>query len=88
MLRGLYEIDGYIFYFDGTGRMATGWTFADNGFWYHFTNTGAADLGWIWDKDFNAWYYLDPTQAYLYTDGIYNIDGTLYELDHTGAWIQ
>ena len=48
MLRGLYEIDGYIFYFDGSGRMATGWTYTDTGFWYHFTGTGAADLGWIW----------------------------------------
>ena len=45
MLRGLYEIDGYIFYFDGSGRMATGWTYTDTGFWYHFTGTGAADLG-------------------------------------------
>ncbi len=88
MLRGLYEIDGYIFYFDGSGRMATGWTYTDTGFWYHFTGTGAADLGWIWDETFYSWYYLDPTNAYLYTNGTYNIDGTLYTFDHTGAWIQ
>ena len=68
--------------------MATGWTFTDTGFWYHFTGTGAADLGWIWDETFYSWYYLDPTNAYLYTNGTYNINGTLYTFDHTGAWIQ
>ena len=59
MLRGLYEIDGYIFYFDGSGRMATGWTYTDTGFWYHYRNR-RCNLGWIWDETFYSWYYLDP----------------------------
>ena len=55
-----------------TGVMATGWVFADGG-WYLTDATGALQYGWAFID--GTWYWLDPEQGGLLATGLFEVNG-------------
>ncbi|WP_243138940.1 leucine-rich repeat protein [Hungatella hathewayi] len=79
-------VDGLWYYFDGEGRMLTGWQFINNQ-WYYLcreedskTKTGlkegAMATGWHFDPIYQAWFYLDTSGAMAVGQKV--IDGKQY----------
>ena len=79
-------VDGLWYYFDGEGRMLTGWQFINNQ-WYYLcreedskTKTGlkegAMATGWHFDPIYQAWFYLDTSGAMAVGHKV--IDGKQY----------
>ena len=79
-------VDGLWYYFDGEGRMLTGWQFINNQ-WYYLcreedskTKTGlkegAMATGWHYDPIYQAWFYLDTSGAMAVGQKV--IDGKQY----------
>ena len=83
---GLYKINGTEYAFDQWGYMVTGWWKDSYGSYYYFDRTsGAMQKGWI--LDYGTWYYLDPDYGYMYSDGIYQINGTDYWFKSDGSMV-
>lgn len=79
-------VDNLWYYFDGEGRMLTGWQFINNQ-WYYLckeadTKTkagqkeGAMITGWYFDPAYQAWFYLNADGAMAV--GLKEIDGKPY----------
>ncbi len=72
------EADGEWYYYDSTGKAATGWGYID-GSWYYFDANGVMQTGWQ---------YIDGAWYYLYSDGSMATStwiGSDY-VDASGAW--
>ena len=85
---GAYRIDGKFYYFDRSGAMKTGpWIkneYTVNGSkyvtWYYANSDGTLVEGW---KEINGkTYYFRPAMV---ANGVYEIDGTQYSFDASGA---
>lgn len=86
---GYTEINGKYYFFNDSGAMAAGgWVkhtyiydmvqYTD---WFYANSDGSLITGW---KQIGSnWYYFDPC---MYADGSYEINGTYYEFDSSGAW--
>ncbi|CUQ42457.1 MULTISPECIES: leucine-rich repeat protein [Hungatella] len=79
-------VDGLWYYFDGEGRMLTGWQFINNQ-WYYLCREedsktknglkeGAMATGWHFDPIYQAWFYLDTSGAMAVGQKV--IDGKQY----------
>ena len=74
-VKGLYEIDGETYYFNGQGFMQTGWVEFDEG-WRYFAADGKMATGWL--QIGNAWYYLAPETGIMFDDGLHTIGKSTY----------
>ena len=74
-VKGLYEIDGETYYFNGQGFMQTGWVEIDEG-WRYFAADGKMATGWL--QIGNAWYYLAPETGIMFDDGLHTIGKSTY----------
>lgn len=77
-------LDGYEYWFDGTGYMATGWRHFTNGDWYYFAPESGHMIFSEWVQDGGAWYYLGSSGALL--TNTTTPDGR--KVDENGIWIQ
>lgn len=79
-------VDNLWYYFDGEGRMLTGWQFINNQ-WYYLCKEedtkieagrkeGAMVIGWYFDPVYQAWFYLNADGAMAV--GLKEIDGKQY----------
>ena len=78
---------GNWYYYDASGKKATGWVKAGNS-WYYCDNNGVMQTGWV--KDGNNWYYMGPSGAMV--TGWVQVGGYWYYLGPSGAmvtgWVQ
>ncbi len=77
-------LDGYDYWFDSNGYMATGWRRFTNGAWYYFRPHNGTMARNRWVEDGGAWYYLGD-------DGVLLTNTTTpdgYPVDENGIWIQ
>ena len=93
-------VDGLWYYFDGEGRMLTGWQYINQQWYYLCTEEdtktkiglkeGAMATGWHFDSAYQAWFYLGTDGAMAI--GQREIDGKRYyfnpESDGTKAALQ
>lgn len=77
-------LDGYEYWFDGTGYMATGWRHFTNGDWYYFAPESGHMVFSEWVQDGGAWYYLGSNGVLL--TNTTTPDGK--KVDENGIWIQ
>lgn len=77
-------LDGYEYWFDGTGYMATGWRHFTNGDWYYFAPENGHMVFSEWVQDGGAWYYLGSNGVLL--TNTTTPDGK--KVDENGIWIQ
>lgn len=84
---GSFLIDGQNYHFQTGGAMLTGWykqTWDDGTYdWYYFQSGGAMAHGW--QAIGGTWYYLDPTDGYMYENVGVKIDGQSYYFLSGGA---
>ena len=81
MAIGLHECNGFAYWFDASGAMATGWVL-DGGTWYYATGSGALASGWL---NLNgAWYWLDPSTHAMAT-GLHGCNGSMYWFNGSGS---
>ena len=88
---GIYEIDGQDYFFDENGTMKTGWIYSSwSGDWYYANSSGVLQKDW--QKIGEKWYYFEPDNDYMFSDGIYTIEGDAYYFAPSGAmqtgWIK
>lgn len=87
---GSYYVDGFCmiddvtYYFDSNGIMATEWQLIDE-CWYYFGTDGA--MATDWKLIAGVWYYFDEYSGYMYSDGIWEIDGEMYIIEKSGACV-
>ena len=99
--KGFFEVDGYSYYADDSGYVATGWKQID-GTWYCFNERGAM-LRNVWQKNNGSWFWLKEdgkvatgpfcieNQWYLFgSDGVMltgwqKQDGKWYYMNASGA---
>lgn len=77
-------IDGYDYWFDGTGYRGTGWRHFTNGAWYYFEPATGHMVSSNWVQDGGSWYYLG-------SDGVLLTNTTTPDgkkVDENGIWIQ
>ena len=81
----ILAIDGYEYWFDNDGYMATGWRQDTSGYWYYMRPSfgGMKKSAWIEGLD-GSWYYVDSDGRML-TDTT-TPDG--YKVDKNGVYIQ
>lgn len=94
MVTGGISLGGTLALFDSSGAFTgyyktPGWKWADP-YWYYIMSDGTTATGW---KTLgSAKYYFDPTYAYMYDDGFYEISGKMYSFAAGGAlqfgWIK
>lgn len=80
------QVNGVWYYFDGEGRMLTGWQYVNHQWYYLFTEEdtktktglkeGALATGWYFDSAYQAWFYLGADGAMAV--GQREIDGKQY----------
>lgn len=58
-------LDGYEYWFDGNGYMATKWRHFVNDVWYYFDPANGRLVSSSWVEDGGAWYYLGSDGALL-----------------------
>lgn len=75
------QINGKRYYFDGRGRMQTGWI-KISGKWYFFTKAGNM-VSDCWEKIDGYWYHFDSSGAMQ--TGWQTIDGKRYYFNSNGA---
>ena len=74
---GWLKLNGLWYYFWSDGTMATGWCYANDGYWYYFNKeTGVVHRGWITTTSGDR-YYMRPEDAREQT-GWRKIDGKWY----------
>ena len=74
-VKGLYEYEGAIYFFNDQGFMQTGWVELDDG-WYFFGEDGKMVTGWL--QIGNVWYYLEPKTGRMVDDGLHTIGKSTY----------
>lgn len=86
-----FEIDGTTYYFKKSGAMATGWSY-DTYYesWFYANSAGKLLTGWQWIG--SAWYYLDPVDYFMYSDGIWEVEAgngesQIYAFDKSGHMV-
>lgn len=62
----------------------SGWA-KTNGYWYFVNSDGSPKTGWLESAD--KWYYLDPATGGRMVTGAWDIEGSTYTFDSTGALI-
>lgn len=89
LLTGWQEVDNKWYYLNENGTMATGWIKIENK-WFYLNKDGVMQIGWLQDK--GQWYYLEEKsnghQGEMYCNGTFNINGTSYKFNASGAWIK
>ena len=86
---GYVWINGKYYFFNDSGAMGTAgwikWAYTTDQHpyteWFYANSDGSLVMGWKHIGD--VWYYFDPE---MYSDGWYDINGTLYYFDASGAW--
>ncbi|HIR60922.1 MAG TPA: choline-binding protein A, partial [Candidatus Faecivivens stercoravium] len=74
-VKGLYEYEGALYYFDESGFMQTGWVELPDG-WYYFGADGKMATGWL--QIGNVWYYLEPKTGRMVDNGLHTVGRTTY----------
>ena len=74
-VKGLYEYEGALYYFDESGFMVTGWVELSDG-WYYFGADGKMVTGWL--QIGNVWYYLEPKTGRMADNGLHMVGRTTY----------
>ena len=74
-VKGLYEYEGALYYFDESGFMVTGWVELSDG-WYYFGADGKMVTGWL--QIGNVWYYLEPKTGRMADNGLHTVGRTTY----------
>ena len=74
-VKGLYEYEGALYYFDESGFMVTGWVELSDG-WYYFGEDGKMVTGWL--QIGNVWYYLEPKTGRMVDNGLHMVGRTTY----------
>ena len=74
-VKGLYEYEGALYYFDESGFMVTGWVELSDG-WYYFGEDGKMVTGWL--QIGNVWYYLEPKTGRMVDNGLHTVGRTTY----------
>ena len=74
-VKGLYEYEGALYYFDESGFMVTGWVELSDG-WYYFGADGKMVTGWL--QIGNVWYYLEPKTGRMVDNGLHMVGRTTY----------
>ena len=74
-VKGLYEYEGALYYFDESGFMVTGWVELPDG-WYYFGEDGKMVTGWL--QIGNVWYYLEPKTGRMVDNGLHTVGRTTY----------
>ena len=74
-VKGLYEYEGALYYFDESGFMVTGWVELPDG-WYYFGADGKMATGWL--QIGNVWYYLEPKTGRMADNGLHTVGRTTY----------
>ena len=74
-VKGLYEYEGALYYFDESGFMVTGWVELPDG-WYYFGADGKMVTGWL--QIGNVWYYLEPKTGRMVDNGLHTVGRTTY----------
>ena len=74
-VKGLYEYEGALYYFDESGFMVTGWVELPDG-WYYFGADGKMVTGWL--QIGNVWYYLEPKTGRMADNGLHMVGRTTY----------
>ena len=79
------KISNYIYKFDGSGRMKTGWAFEDEN-WYYYDGSGALATGWRYVN--GNWYYMEPADGKMIEGGWKLINNTWYFFNTGGAMVR
>jgi hypothetical protein len=61
------------------------WILESNGSWYFCKADAEMALGWNLIND--RWYYMNPANGQMYTEGQHTIDGKTYYMDANGAMV-
>ncbi len=81
------NIDGSFYHFNEKGYMDWNrWIREPNGDWHFCVSNGTMATGW--NNINEKWYYMNPANGVMYTQGEYIIDGKYYYIDANGIRLQ